>query len=414
MNSKVSMIVPCYNKKDYIIEMLDSVTSQVYNNIELIFVDDGSADGTERIIKDYVPKLLERGFEVLIIRQKNQGLAATDRNGLMRATGDYIAFPDCDDVLHPEYASKMACYLTEHPDCEAVRCLCKNETIQDYYCDTDFFKSIMLMVIPMGAWVYLIRKTLVDRIHMIDNYYAPKGCNYQEPQITLPVAYFAENITILHEELYEYRYLPGLQGDIRTALDSSEAFCRLFLDLSAKSIKNYHIPKIYEIYAQIKYEIMWYGYRYDLGYQEQPNERIAALARELGYNIPEGSAFYNTVNIMLGIKMAASKSFCESIRGRVIFYGVLGKNYLVRSEQFKCVGVIADLMIDANAGMNTTIEKQRVISPAEYIPLRDDTIVVFPIKDEIIEEVKTVYANTEKNIRVFAVKDLIEQRFVKE
>ena len=59
---KVSMVMPCYNKVDYIAEMFDSIISQEWDNIELILVNDGSTDGTREVIAEYEQRFSARGF----------------------------------------------------------------------------------------------------------------------------------------------------------------------------------------------------------------------------------------------------------------------------------------------------------------------------------------------------------------
>ena len=112
--SKTSMVIPCYNKEESISRMFDSILAQEWDNIELILVNDGSTDGTRGIITEYEPKFLERGYEVVIIDQDNQDVAAAVRNGLLRVTGEYVCQVDADDELDPRYVSMMAGWLDEH------------------------------------------------------------------------------------------------------------------------------------------------------------------------------------------------------------------------------------------------------------------------------------------------------------
>jgi glycosyltransferase involved in cell wall biosynthesis len=122
MQSKVSMVVPCYNKAPYIGEMLQSVYDQIWDNIEVILVNDGSTDGTREIIAEWEPKLRARGYEIVVVDQKNQGLPAAVRNGLLRMTGEYFCCPDCDDILDKEYVSIMVEFLELHPEYARVVC----------------------------------------------------------------------------------------------------------------------------------------------------------------------------------------------------------------------------------------------------------------------------------------------------
>lgn len=97
MNSKlVSIIIPVYNSKRYILETLESVFNQTYTNLEIILIDDGSTDGIDQLF----PSFEEHG--VKCFKQPNKG-ASTARNlGLTNATGEFIQFLDADDVLHPD------------------------------------------------------------------------------------------------------------------------------------------------------------------------------------------------------------------------------------------------------------------------------------------------------------------------
>ena len=111
MQSKVSMVMPCYNKVDYIGEMFQSIVDQVWNNIELILVNDGSTDGTREVIAKWEPKFKERGYEVVIVDQENAGVCAAPKAGLERISGGYVSVVDADDMLAREYVSVMAGWL---------------------------------------------------------------------------------------------------------------------------------------------------------------------------------------------------------------------------------------------------------------------------------------------------------------
>lgn len=90
---KVSVIIPVYNQAPYLAECLDSVLAQSLREIEVVCVDDGSTDGSERMLDDYA----KRDLRVKVIHQSNAGVAAARNNGLAAATGEFIAFMDPDD-----------------------------------------------------------------------------------------------------------------------------------------------------------------------------------------------------------------------------------------------------------------------------------------------------------------------------
>ncbi len=87
----VSVIIPVYNRKEYIQETLDSVLSQSFQNLEVIVVDDGSTDGTLDILKSY-------GKRIKLFRQKHAGRGVARNLGIKKSQGKYLAFLDSDDV----------------------------------------------------------------------------------------------------------------------------------------------------------------------------------------------------------------------------------------------------------------------------------------------------------------------------
>ena len=93
---KVSVIVPTYNRAHLVIEAIDSVLSQSFQDYELIVVDDGSTDNT----KD---ALLRYGDRIKYIYQTNLGVGAARNVGVRCARGEWLAFLDSDDIWMPEY-----------------------------------------------------------------------------------------------------------------------------------------------------------------------------------------------------------------------------------------------------------------------------------------------------------------------
>lgn len=100
MNPKISVLMTAYNVEDYISESISSVLNQTFNNFELIIVNDGSEDKTEKIIKDFMKK--DKRI-VYIKNPKNKGydnLFNVINMGLKIAKGKYIARLDADDLCH--------------------------------------------------------------------------------------------------------------------------------------------------------------------------------------------------------------------------------------------------------------------------------------------------------------------------
>lgn len=109
MENKISVIIPVYNVKDYLKECVDSVVSQSYKNLEIILIDDGSTDGSEKICDDY-KKLDDR---IVVVHKQNGGLASARNKGIEVATGSYLFFIDSDDFIELNTISE----LYKHSNC---------------------------------------------------------------------------------------------------------------------------------------------------------------------------------------------------------------------------------------------------------------------------------------------------------
>lgn len=94
---RISVILPVYNTKDYLAKCLDSILGQTYTNLEIICIDDGSTDGSGRILDEYA----ERDGRIKAVHQKNGGESNARNRGLQMMTGRYVGFMDCDDWIEP-------------------------------------------------------------------------------------------------------------------------------------------------------------------------------------------------------------------------------------------------------------------------------------------------------------------------
>lgn len=112
----VSVIMPVYNRQEYIHRAIDSVLNQTYKNWELIAVNDGS--------EDYSPQLLEifSAFspKIYVVHQNHNFLPAARNNGIKNSSGDFITFLDSDDEFSIDHLTLRVDYLTEHPETDFI------------------------------------------------------------------------------------------------------------------------------------------------------------------------------------------------------------------------------------------------------------------------------------------------------
>lgn len=102
-NPLISVIIPIYNSEDYLKECLISVKNQRYTNLEIILIDDGSTDGSQRICQEVIS--CDGRFCLYV--QKNCGVGTARNNGLKYSHGEYFTFVDSDDVIDEHYIENL-------------------------------------------------------------------------------------------------------------------------------------------------------------------------------------------------------------------------------------------------------------------------------------------------------------------
>ena len=120
----VSVMMPAYNAGIFIGQAIESVLTQTYPHWELVIVDDGSTDGTSKVIERYVDRRIK------VISQLNRGEATARNVALEAVQGEYLAFLDADDMWLPDHLEQAVSYLVNHPDADAVY-------TDGHYCDQD-------------------------------------------------------------------------------------------------------------------------------------------------------------------------------------------------------------------------------------------------------------------------------------
>ncbi len=115
---EISVIIPVFNREDFIIECLDSVFASSFKDFECIVVNDGSSDNTLNILQSYSQK-------IKIINQDNQGPSSARNQGIRESKGEMLTFLDSDDLWLPEKLATQAKYMADNPECR----ICYTEEI---------------------------------------------------------------------------------------------------------------------------------------------------------------------------------------------------------------------------------------------------------------------------------------------
>ncbi|TDJ07312.1 MAG: glycosyltransferase [Deltaproteobacteria bacterium] len=112
----ISIIIPTYNRCAYLFRAIESVLSQTYQDFELLIIDDGSTDDTEKHVRD----LIKENKKIKYIKTPNRGVSAARNLGLSIATGELISFLDSDDEWLPDKLKVQVDFLQNNQDLSLV------------------------------------------------------------------------------------------------------------------------------------------------------------------------------------------------------------------------------------------------------------------------------------------------------
>ena len=205
---KFSIIMPVYNAEKVLPVSLESIRAQRYRDFELIFVEDGSTDGTVGVLEAFAA---QADFPCHIVSQPQNGGVATARNrGLAAACGEYLAFVDADDRIEPEALEEAARVIEaskDDPDIVGWDWTLGFEKNGRYMRQADYdtplqaLKNLMGGTMRWNLWLFVVRRELLleHDIHFID------GANMGEDMMLMLKAFSqARKVVQLHKPLYRY------------------------------------------------------------------------------------------------------------------------------------------------------------------------------------------------------------------
>ena len=188
-NLQISIIVPVFNREKFIGRCLRSLLSQTFgvNNFEIILVDDGSTDSTEKIYKTF-------SNDITIIKlKKNYGLPTALNKGIKSAKGRFVIRVDSDDYVNSQFLQVLYLFISENPEIDAVACDYllvddKEETIKRLDCSKK----------PIGCGIMFKTEHLVEI-----GLYNEKFLLHEEKELR---SRFEKKYTVTRVSLALYRY----------------------------------------------------------------------------------------------------------------------------------------------------------------------------------------------------------------
>ena len=220
---KIFFVIPVYNVEKYLKRCVDSVLTQTYPGVELILIDDGSADNCPAICDGYA----EEYDSVHVIHKPNGGLSSARNAGISyvmeiaKAT-DYITFLDSDDFVHPRFSEKMLA-ICEENDCGVAQCDYEKGA-NDYFTDSDS-EGVSVSTSSEALLGYKLKSqscAKVYRISVIGSVRFPIGMLNEDEFTTYRFVYEADKIGFTDEKLYYYfQHDTGIMKHIALKLKDS-------------------------------------------------------------------------------------------------------------------------------------------------------------------------------------------------
>ena len=212
---KISIIVPVYNTAKYLDKCIQTLIKQTLEDIEIIFINDGSEDGSAEILKNYAKN--DKRISILNQNHKRQGAA---RNyGLSIAQGEYIGFVDSDDWVELDMFEKLY-YQAKETDSDIVMCSMNtfedgtNKIIVNTYNTLDIFNQKFfensftpqdtlnfIFNISVSPCNKIYRKSLIVK----NNIKFPENIYFEDNAFLFKSWLNAKKISLLNQKLYQYR-----------------------------------------------------------------------------------------------------------------------------------------------------------------------------------------------------------------
>ena len=257
-NPKISIISAIYNRGKYILRFLRSVQNQFFNDIEIIFVDDFSKDNLVEIIKKF-QKFDER--IILIRNNENKGTLISRNEAVLKSKGEYLIFPDPDDLLSID-ALKFCYFKAKEKNYDIIRFNLYNgnkkhilkvvnriRINQIFQPQLSFYNFYSKGYLEQTDFIIsnkcIKREIYIKSINFINNYYLIQNMIiYEDGLINFMLYKFAKSL--YHSKKISYYYIQNNQSitvNLKKDMEKTIKNCYLYLKFIFENTKNNKFEK---------------------------------------------------------------------------------------------------------------------------------------------------------------------------
>lgn len=289
---KVSIILPVYNKEDYLAETLKALLAQSYTDWELIIVDDGSTDKSSDIVKNFA----QSDSRIHSIRQENRGVSAARNTGLQNATGEWIWFVDADDlpdqsfltnVFSCEFDKSVDIIVGNYERLETDGTIHSVEIEEQGYISADQMPGVFMKYqYKTGFWGYIWNKLINRKLLEKTDIKFQEGLTLAE-DLKFLVGLYQSETTLLSVQFNAMRYTNGSTNSSVTKKVDYSSQLELQLEIKEWIVDNCkrieYADEFKRIISNYAAFIVFYGY--------EDNKDCVNLAMDLTNNKRIASQF---------------------------------------------------------------------------------------------------------------------------
>lgn len=249
----ISVIVPVYNVEKVLYHCIDSILNQIFNDFELILVDDGSTDNSGRICDEYAGK----DTRAKVIHKQNGGVSSARNAGIEAAKGEYICFVDSDDYLESNYLKELVETKKKYPDFDNV--WCGFQTVEDYNGKN---KEAVIAKNDTGNSCYSLEDIMILHERWLD----ASPCNklFNKRVVVNNNIKFPEDLSLGEDLLFNFEYLDSTKGKIVVINQPLYNYIRD----GKESLDNKYYPNLLEIYRRLNSETEKYAQKWELSEEQ--------------------------------------------------------------------------------------------------------------------------------------------------
>lgn len=245
----ISVIVPVYNVEKVLYHCIDSILNQIFNDFELILVDDGSTDNSGRICDEYAGK----DTRAKVIHKQNGGVSSARNAGIEVAQGEYICFVDSDDYLESNYLKELVETKRKYADYDNI--WCGFQTVEDYNGKN---KEAVIAKNDTGISCYSLEDIMILHERWLD----ASPCNklFNKRVVVNNNIKFPEDLSLGEDLLFNFEYLDSTKGKIVVINQPLYNYIRD----GKESLDNKYYPDLLDIYRRLNSETEKYAQKWSL------------------------------------------------------------------------------------------------------------------------------------------------------